>query len=179
MRIALRSIFAVLSCSALLLAARPLHAVDAETLPVGSPAPAFESVDVDGKPFTLAEALQTRRVLLVFWSVSCGTCRDELPMLEQEAPKYADRVQFVTVNIDDDMPRARVTAVIKGLVKQQGLTYPMLLNKSESREYKIFQAYQVKYTPTLYLINQDGSIAYGHSSAVNPEELAEAIARLR
>jgi peroxiredoxin len=162
---------------ALLASVRPGHAAESELLPVGSTAPAFESVDVDGKPFVLAEVLKTKRVLLAFWSISCGTCRDELPILEMEMPKYADKVQFATVNIDDDMPRARAIAVIKNFVKQQNLTYPMLLNKSETTEYKIFQAYQVKFTPTLYLINKDGSIAYGHSSAISPEELAEVFAK--
>ena len=111
---------AALVGAALLFAAAPLHAVDPDLLPVGSLAPTFESVDTDGKPFALAEALKEKPVLLVFWSIFCGTCRDELPILEQEKPKYADKVQFVTVNLDE-APRAKT---VKGFAKQQGFTYP-------------------------------------------------------
>jgi thiol-disulfide isomerase/thioredoxin len=61
-------------------------------------------------------------VLLVFWSIFCGTCRDELPILEQEKPKYLDKVQIITVNLDE-APRAKT---VKGFAKQQGFTMRML-----------------------------------------------------
>jgi thiol-disulfide isomerase/thioredoxin len=159
--------------AALLFAARPLHAVEADLLPVGSAAPAFEAIDTDGQPFTLAAAVAEKPVLLVFWSLFCGTCRDELPILEQEKPKYAEKVQFVTVNLDE-APRART---VKGFAKQQGFTMRMLLNKTDAREYQIDQTYKIKATPALYLVKKDGTIAYGHYGAINPEELAEVIAK--
>jgi thiol-disulfide isomerase/thioredoxin len=173
MRFALRSTTAPLLFSALLLTAAPLYAVDPEMLPVGSPAPAFESVDTDGKSFTLAEAIKEKPVLLVFWSLFCGTCRDELPILEQEKPKYEQKVQFITVNLDE-APRAKT---VKGFAKQQGFSFRMLLNKTEGREFMIEQAYKIKATPALYLVKRDGTIAYGHYGALNPEELADVIAK--
>ena len=129
MRTTLRTAAAALVGAALLFAASPLRAAEADLLPVGSPAPAFEAVDTDGKAFTLAEALKEKPVLLVFWSIFCGTCRDELPILEQEKPKYADKVQFVTVNLDE-APRAKT---VKGFAKQQGFTFRMLLNKIDGQ----------------------------------------------
>jgi thiol-disulfide isomerase/thioredoxin len=164
---------AALAGAALLLAAAPLGAVEQDLLPVGSAAPGFESVDVDGKPFTLAEAIKEKPVLLVFWSLFCGTCRDELPILEQEKPKYEQKVQFVTVNLDE-APRAKT---VKGFAKQQGFTFRMLLNKTEGREFLIDQTYKIKATPALYLVKKDGTIAYGHYGALNPEELVEVIAK--
>lgn len=172
MRTTLRAAAALVG-AALLFAAAPLPAVEADLLPVGSPAPGFEAVDTDGKPFTLAEAIKEKPVLLVFWSLFCGTCRDELPILEQEQSKYADKVQFVTVNLDE-APRAKT---VKGFAKQQGFTFRMLLNKTEGREYLIDQTYKIKATPALYLVNRDGTIAYGHYGAINPEELVEVIAK--
>lgn len=169
MKTALRTVFTLLMCSALLLVARPLHAVEAELLPVGSVAPAFESVDTEGQPFTLAKAIQEQPVLLVFWSLFCGTCRDELPILQQEQSKYADKARVITVNLDE-APRAKT---VKGFAKQQGFTFLLLLNKIEGKEFLIDQAYKIKATPALYLVNRDGRIAYGHYGAVNPEELAE------
>lgn len=40
-----------------------------ELLPAGSKAPAFTSVDIDGKPFALEEELTGGAVFLVFWSI--------------------------------------------------------------------------------------------------------------
>lgn len=159
--------------AALLSAAAPASAVDADLLPVGSTAPQFEAVDTEGKPFTLAEAIKEKPVLLVFWSLFCGTCRDELPILEQEQPKHADKIQIVTVNLDE-APRAKT---VKGFAKQQGFTFQMLLNKTEGKEFQVDQAYKIKATPALYLVNRDGTIAYGHYGAINPEELAEVVAK--
>lgn len=158
---------------ALLIAAAPAGAADADLLPVGSAAPQFEAVDTEGRPFSLAEALQEKSVLLVFWSLFCGTCRDELPILEQEQSKYADRVQIITVNLDE-APRART---VKGFAKQQGFTFRLLLNKIEGKEFLVDQAFKVKATPALYLIRKDGTIAYGHYGALNPDELAAVVAR--
>lgn len=172
MKTTLRSAAALFGAT-LLFAATPLYALDPDVLPIGSAAPPFEAIDTDGKIFTLAEALKEKPVLLVFWSIFCGTCRDELPILEQEKPKYEQNVQFVTVNLDE-APRAKT---VKGFAKQQGFTMRMLLNKIDGREFLVDQAYKVKATPALYLVKKDGTIAYGHYGALNPEELAEVIAK--
>jgi thiol-disulfide isomerase/thioredoxin len=166
------SVFAAIFGVSLLLAV-PLRAADPELLPLGSVAPTFEAIDTEGQSFALAEAIKEKPVLLVFWSIFCGTCRDELPILEQEKPKYADKVQFITVNLDE-APRAKT---VKGFAKQQGFTMRMLLNKIDGKEFLIDQAYKIKATPALYLVRKDGTIAYGHYGALNPEELAEVIAK--
>jgi thiol-disulfide isomerase/thioredoxin len=171
MRTAIRCTAAAILGASLLLAAAPLRAVDPDLLPVGSPAPAFEAIDTEGAPFTLTEALKEKPVLLVFWSLFCGTCREELPILEQEKPKYQEQVQFVAVNLDE-APRAKT---VKGFAKQQGFSFRMLLNKVEGKEFQVDQAFKVKATPALYLVNRDGTVAYGHYGAINPEELAEVI----
>jgi len=173
MRTTLRSVATALVGAPLLFAATSLHAIDAALLPVGSPAPAFAAIDTEGKAFTLAEALKEKPVLLVFWSIFCGTCREELPILEQEQSKYADKVQIVTVNLDE-APRART---VKDFARKQGFTMRMLLNKIDGREFNIDTAFKIKATPALYLVKKDGTIAYGHYGAINPEELAEVIAK--
>lgn len=159
--------------AALLCAAAPALALEADLVPVGSAAPQFEAIDTEGTPFALAEAVKEKAVLLVFWSLFCGTCRDELPILQQEQSKYADRMQIVTVNLDE-APRAKT---VKGFAKQQGFTFRMLLNKIDGKEFKIDEAFKVKATPALYLIRKDGTIAYGHYGAINPDELAEVAAK--
>lgn len=162
--------------AACVLAAAPAAAATpSELLPAGSPAPLFEAADVDGKPFVLAEALARGPVLLVFWSLFCGTCREELPIIEQERPKFPERLQVVTVNLDE-APRAKT---VKGFARQQGFTFQMVVNKTEGRDFAVDQAYKVKATPALYLLNADGTVAFGHYGALNPEELLEVVAKAK
>jgi len=145
-----------------------------DLIPVGEPAPAFEAVDIEGKPFTLQGALEQGPVLLAFWSIFCGTCRDELPILETEQPKYAGKVQFVTVNLDE-APRAKT---VRGFAAQQGFTFRILLNKIEGKEFQIDQAFRIKATPALYLVGRDGKVLYAHYGALGPQELAEVLAKV-
>jgi len=181
MRLAKRLFFsAALAASLAAACAGPAAGADPapDLIPVGSPAPMFESVDADGAPFSLAEALKQGPVMLVFWSLFCASCMEELPIIEQEQPKFAGKVQVVAVNLDE-APRAKN---VKMVSKQKGLTFRMVLNKLEQKaedgtvikkEFQIDQAYKVKATPALYIVNRDGTVAYAHYGALSPEELVE------
>jgi len=169
---------------ALACAAAPAKAVEADLLPVGSPAPMIDSEDIEGRPFALAEALKEGPVLLVFWSLFCGSCMEELPIIEQELPNYAGKVQVVAVNLDE-APRARS---VKMVAQQKGFTFKIILNKVESkgadgvvakREFQIDTAFKIKATPALYLVNRDGTIGFGHYGPMNPDELAAVVAKAR
>lgn len=144
-------------------------------LAVGSTAPDFEAVDIDGGPFVLSEALRRGPVLLVFWSIFCGTCREELPIIEQERPKLPAQLQVVTLNLDE-APRART---VKGFAQQQGFSFRMLLNKVDGREFNVEQAYGVKATPAIYLLQTDGTVAFAHYGALSPERLLEVAGEAR
>ena len=175
----------VITFTALALRPLPVAAVDEETLPVGSPAPLFESQDPDGKPFTLAEALKEKPVMLVFFSLFCGSCMEELPLIEQEKPKFEAQVQVFAVNLDE----ANRAKSMKPAAKAKGFpTIRVLLNKVDKKaadgsvvkkEYQIDTAYKIKATPALYLINRDGTIAYGHYGPLGAEDLAEVVAKAK
>ena len=185
--------FAAALCGALLFAAAPAAPAapaaaagpEPDLIPVGAPAPMFESVDTEGVPFTMAEALKQGPVMLVFWSLFCASCMEELPIIEQEQSKYAGKVQIITVNLDEG-PRA--LSNVRQVKKQRGFTFRILFNKVdrkaadgsvEKKEFHIAATYKIKATPMLYLVNRDGTIAYGHAGPLNPEELAEVVAKAK
>ena len=133
----------------------------------------------------LAEALKDRPVILVFFSLFCGSCMEELPIIEQEKSKYEAQVQILAVSLDE-ASRARS---MKPAAKAKGFpTIRVLLNKVEKKaadgtvvkkEFQIDTAYKIKATPALYLINRDGTIAYGHYGPLGAEELAEVVAKAK
>jgi len=114
MRTTLRSAAAALAGATLLFASAPLHAADDNLLPVGSQAPRWRR-STPREALHAGGGLKEKSVLLVFWSLFCGTCRDELPILEQEQPKYADKLQIVTINLDE-APRAKT---VKGFASSR------------------------------------------------------------
>lgn len=167
---------AVLAAGLLLLAAQPGRAEGGpQPLAAGKDAPLFETVDMEGKPFVLKDAIAEGPVMLVFWSLFCGSCRDELPILQEELPKFeAAKVRLIALNLDE----ASRQKSVKTFAKQQGFTFPILMNKSETKSYDIDLTYDVKMTPALYLIGKDGKVIFSHYGPLNPEELQEVLAKV-
>jgi len=64
-------------------------------------APAFQLKDLEGKPFSLAEA-KGKIVLLNFWATWCGPCRAEIPDLVDLQKRYADKLEIIALATDED-----------------------------------------------------------------------------
>jgi peroxiredoxin len=120
----------------------------AEGLPAGVPAPAFELPDLDGKPVSL-EQFRGRRVLLVFFSPECGYCKGLAPDLAR-----------LTWDGRDGRPRPLVVTTggaeaNRVLVAQHGLRFPVLLQERT----EVATQYRTPGTPVGYLIDESGQIA--------------------
>ena len=159
--------------AALLLAtlSAPLGAAAADgpqPLPPGQVAPEFAAIDLDGKPFSLKEALAGGPAALVFWSLLCGSCREELPLLQQELPQFeANKVRLYAMNLDQASHRNAV----KKFVAQQGFTFTVLLNEDGEKSFAVEDVFQVKMTPALFLIGADGKILYSHYGPLEPSQI--------
>jgi peroxiredoxin len=150
-------------------AAAPAAAADGpQPIPAGEIAPQFESVDLNEKPFSLKEALAEGPVALVFWSLLCGSCREELPLLQQELPRFeANKVRLYAVNLDQATHRTPV----KKFTAQQGFTFPILLNESGGKVFAIETTFKVQMTPAFFLIGTDGKILYSHYGPLETSQL--------
>jgi thiol-disulfide isomerase/thioredoxin len=82
-------------------APQPREAVLKAPLRVGSDSLPFTLPDLDGKDVSLSQHLGQRAVLLVFWSLFCGPCREELPLLDQIAKKFEGQgLEVLAINLD-------------------------------------------------------------------------------
>jgi len=98
--------------------------------------------------------------LLVFWSLflrhlPATSCRSS----SRSKPKYTEKVQIVTVNLDEG-PRAKT---VKGFAEAAGVHLPdAAQTRLTGGTSLIDQTYKVKAEPALYLVKRDGTIAFGH-----------------
>ncbi len=119
-------------------------------LKVGDPSPFFSVRDLDGNRWKLARLLRGNKgILLVFFSMHCPHCREELPFLKGISKKYRDRGLFV-LGICVDRERERV---LKSFRNKANLEFPVAMDKGiMSRIYNIYGV------PSNFLIDSEGNI---------------------
>ncbi len=116
----------------------------------GTKAPEFKLETLDGKPFSLSEALAGAPVVLAFFKVSCPVCQYAFPFLERLHKAYQQKgYTLVGVSQND----AKDTAAFN---TEFGVTFPVLLD--DTRSYPVSNAYGLTNVPTLFWIAQDGEI---------------------
>jgi peroxiredoxin len=133
----------------------------------GTVAPPFTMNDIDGKSYSLPEALKQGPVLLAFFKVSCPTSQFTFPFLERlhQAVKGSSAVRLWGVSQND----ARDT---RAFAQEYGLSFPLLLDEDG---YPVSNGYGLTNVPTLFLIQPDGTIRVS-SVGFNRKDIEEAAA---
>ena len=112
-------------------------------------APDFSLGLFDGSTFTLSSTLQTGKpVVLNFWASWCGPCADEAPVLQDAARRYADRVTFVGVDVQD------LDTDAQAFVRKYAITYPT----GSGNAGPISIQYGMRGVPETYFIAPDGQL---------------------
>src|SRR6266849_492102 len=123
---------------------------DMAALTAGTKAPDISLAAVDGKTFSLQDALKKGPVLAAFFKVSCPVCQYAFPYLERLHKAHADQ-NVTVVGISQDDKRNTVA-----FLKEYGVTFPTLLD--DPNGYAVSNAYGLTNVPSLFLIGQDGQI---------------------
>jgi peroxiredoxin len=123
---------------------------DMAALTAGTKAPDISLGAVDGKTFSLQEALKNGPVLAAFFKVSCPVCQYTFPYLERLHKAHGDeKITIVGISQDDK----RNT---NAFLKEYGITFPTLLD--DPNGYPVSNAYGLTNVPTWFLIGQAGEI---------------------
>ena len=119
-------------------------------LPAGTQAPDFTLPTMDGKSFSLREALAQGPVVAAFFKISCPVCQYAFPFLERIYQAYGN--QKVTIVGISQNPKKDTSA----FNNQFGITFPVLLDNTET--YPVSNAYGLTNVPTIFWIAPDGTI---------------------
>lgn len=121
-----------------------------ETLPVGTKAPPFTLPTTDGKSFSLQDALTRGPVALVFFKVSCPVCQYAFPLYERLFKAYGNR-GVTLVGVSQNTKKDT-----ESFNQRYGVTFPVLLD--DTKTYPVSNAYGLTNVPTLFWIEQNGTI---------------------
>lgn len=116
----------------------------------GTTAPDFTLQTLDGKQFSLREALLRGPVLAAFFKISCPTCQYAFPFLQRIHAAHGNK-NVTIIGISQNEKKDTVA-----FVKEYGVTFPVLLD--DTRTYPVSNAYGLTNVPTLFWIAPDAEI---------------------
>jgi peroxiredoxin len=116
----------------------------------GKIAPDFALSTLEGKQFSLHQALDRGPVIAAFFKVSCPTCQYTFPFLDRLYKAYGDKnVNLVGISQNDKKDTV-------AFAREYGITFPLLLD--DTRTYPVSNAYGLTNVPTIFWIAPDGEI---------------------
>ena len=124
---------------------------------VGDLAPAYEAVDLDGKPVALAD-FRGRPVLLNVWATWCGPCRVEMPSIQRLYEAYADR-GLVVLAVSIDPPGAK--REIREFAEELGLAFTILHDPLG----RVSEVFRTRGVPETLVLDRAGRIVKRVSGA--------------
>mgnify|MGYP001330824380 CR=1 FL=1 len=126
---------------------------------VGQPAPEFTLKDVDGKEHSLA-ALKGKLVVLEWFNPDCPYVKkhhQRAKTMKETAARFADKdVVWLAINSGAEGKQGAGPARNKQAREEYAITYPILLDMDG----KVGRAYGATATPTMYVIDREGKLAY-------------------
>ncbi len=142
------------------------------TVAIGDAAPTITLPDAaEGSEHDLADALKSGPALIGIYKSSCEASKTMFRMLEQIRQAYAEKGLTVW-GVAQDSPN-----VTRSFIRRLELNFPILV---EGDEYPVSREYAIDATPTVFLIDQSGNVAWqgmGFQKAA-VEELSGKIAEL-
>lgn len=116
----------------------------------GTAAPDFTLPTMDGKQFSLREALSRGPVVAAFFKISCPICQYAFPFLERIYNAHGNR-NLTIVGISQNEKKDTAS-----FLKEYGVTFPVLLD--DTKTYPVSNAYGLTNVPTIFWIAPDGEI---------------------
>ena len=111
----------------------------------------------DGKALNL-EDLRGKVVLLDFWTYSCINCQRTFPYETAWYDKYKDDGLVIIGVHTPEFAFEKVESNVAAAIKRYGINYPVALDN----DYATWNAWDQRYWPAHYLIDQSGTVRQVH-----------------
>ena len=112
---------------------------------------------INSEPITLAD-LRGKVVLVDFWTYSCINCIRTIPYLNAWHEKYADNGLVIVGVHTPEFEFEKDYNNVKAAVEKFDIKYPV----AQDNEKGTWEAYENRYWPRKYLIDNEGYIRYDH-----------------
>jgi len=113
---------------------------------------------INTDPFTLADEIGKKVIMIDFWTYSCINCQRTFPYLISWDQKYRDDGLLIVGVHTPEFDFEKDLGNVQRAVEKYGITYPVVLDNDR----KTWSAYKNRYWPRHYIIDIDGFIVDDH-----------------
>jgi len=115
---------------------------------VGNLAPDFQFYDSEGDLVSLSD-LRGRPIILNFWATWCGPCVYEMPYIQQVHEEQSDKgLVLLAINMGG------TSSQVEEFLQSHDLSLPVLLDAKRD----VAARYNIRYIPTTFFVDKDGTI---------------------
>jgi len=128
-----------------------------DTLKIGSPAPYFKLLAVDGNTYSLDSFKDKEALIVIFSCNHCPYVRAYEDRIIQIQNDYKDRLQIVAINSNDttNYPEDSFEEMIKRS-KEKNFNFPYLRDETQ----EIAKAYGATHTPEIFLFDKERKLVF-------------------
>jgi thiol-disulfide isomerase/thioredoxin len=127
----------------------------------------------NSQPITNDE-LAGKPVLVHFWAISCGTCKESLPQITKWMHEFGPKgLQVISVHMPRQESDTNIEAV-KEAIKDYEVTQPCVVDNW----HEITDAFENKYVPAFYIFDKDGKLRDFKAGEKAPKMVEQALERI-
>jgi thiol-disulfide isomerase/thioredoxin len=120
------------------------------------------------------DELTGKTVLIHFWAISCGTCKESLPQINEWMEKYASQgFRVISVHMPRQESDTNVDAV-KSTIEEYTVKQPCVVDNW----HEITDSFENKYVPAFYLFDTTGKMRDYKAGEKAPKMVEQAIERI-
>jgi peroxiredoxin len=136
-----------------------------------APIPDTPFVDAEGITRDLQEILAEGPLLIGIYKSSCASSKQMFPFLERLHGRYEGSGLHV-VGVSQDSAN-----IARSFARRLGITFPLVI---EGDDYPLSRSFDIAATPTVFLIDKNGDIAYTTMGFMKPglDAMGDAVADL-
>jgi len=138
----------------------------------GSQVPRFELPVVGGGKLKLQEELGKLPLLLLYWSLYCDNCREDMPKIEKMVERLgSSRVKVLAINGDGKGSEK----LIQSYWQKGRFTFTSLLDEETREAFVVERLLGVEKTPAAVVVDRKGNVQFSQEGRLDLTALEESI----
>jgi len=150
-----------------------LYGQPAELLQPGTVAPLCNLEATDGQRYSFPASGSWS--LVAYWSLFCHSCLDEIPEVQRRLASESPEIKPFFIALDSK----KMEKALKNFCKRRQLSFLVLYEEIASDSYVTADQMGVSMTPSIFIVDPEGKIAYSHAGPMDIDKFFSEFAEMR